>query len=731
MTRFSILILLLISRISLAQFNYKVDQTIPVKNMDGGDLQMPWGAGLNASQFNTMDLNGDGIEDLVLFDRMADKVITFLRVNNEYKYTPEFEILFPKDLTRWMLLRDYNCDGKKDIFTGNVFGIKVYLNTTENGENLSWKHFQFYTGGSTKSEVLMTKGSAVQKINLQLMFDDLPAIADADNDGDLDIFNMEFLGETVEFHQNLSIENGWGCDSLEFKRVTQNWGNFKECRCGTFAFNGEECPPDGGRTKHISGKTLSAFDSNGDQKIDLVFSEGECSHLFLLPNEGSALNPVINSSSEFPSSHPVDFEVFPAAFFEDVDFDGKKDLISTPNLFQKEEAGINFRQSSWFYKNTGTNSSPVFDFVQNNFLQQGMIDVGDNAKPAFFDIDGDEDLDLLISNNTASESLSSEIFLYENIGTETQPAFQLVDEDFLGFSQRQFYNLKIQFSDINRDNTTDLVFTATDIQTNATDLHFISNKSQTILDVSGQRVTDIDFVVFYDDNLLIADVDLDGRPDILAGRETALQFWRNTGTGPQFIFSLADGDFLGLSSAESRSVSCAIGDLDNDGAGDLVFGDQLGKIHIVSDFRNAGSAPEIISDVVYNPLLTSYTEQNFGGRVRPVVANLYDEDKRIIVAGNVLGGLQILRNDGGKSLPNNPVISVYPNPWQESKILKLKIDRAATVQVVTVLGQQINSPIALEAHELYDYDMPPLSKGIYLLKFTVEKKSYTRRLIIL
>src|SRR5690349_1068395 len=215
MTRFSILILLLISRISLAQFNYAVDQTIPVKDMDGGDLQMPWGAGLNASQFNTMDLNGDNIEDLVLFDRMADKVITFLSVNNEYKYAPEFEILFPADLTRWMLLRDYNCDGRKDIFTGNIFGVKVYVNITREGENLSWKHFPCYSGGVTKSEVLMTKGSAAQKINLQLMFDDLPAIADADHDGDLDIFNMHHLGDgTVELHQNLYIENGWGCDSL-------------------------------------------------------------------------------------------------------------------------------------------------------------------------------------------------------------------------------------------------------------------------------------------------------------------------------------------------------------------------------------------------------------------------------------------------------------------------------------------------------------------------------------
>ena len=131
--------------------------------------------------------------------------------------------------TNWLLLRDANCDGRKDIFTGNNLGIKVYMNATGTDGKPAWEHFQFYTGnGGQSSEVLLTKGFST-KVNLQLQFDDLPAIVDADGDGDLDIFNVRFVGNgTVEYHQNFSMERYGSCDSLDFERITQKWGNFTE-----------------------------------------------------------------------------------------------------------------------------------------------------------------------------------------------------------------------------------------------------------------------------------------------------------------------------------------------------------------------------------------------------------------------------------------------------------------------------------------------------------------------
>src|SRR5689334_9723530 len=108
MYRFLFFILLLLPPALHAQFTYVFDQSIPVTNTDGNVLTMPWAGGLNATQYNTMDLDRDGKDDLVLFDRMANKVITLLYKNSQYIYTPEYEIFFPAGISNWLLLRDFN-----------------------------------------------------------------------------------------------------------------------------------------------------------------------------------------------------------------------------------------------------------------------------------------------------------------------------------------------------------------------------------------------------------------------------------------------------------------------------------------------------------------------------------------------------------------------------------------------------------------------------------------------
>jgi hypothetical protein len=728
MPRLLIWILSSLPTFVFAQFTYVIDQSIPVLAVDESNYNMPWAGGLNSTQYNTMDLNHDGIDDLVLFDRMANKVITYVRSQEKFLYAPEFEKLFPESVSGWLLLRDYNCDGLKDIFTADVLGIRVYTNTTEKGENLSWREVIFRTESGFKSEVLLTKGFT-QKGNLQLQFDDLPAIIDVDGDGDLDIFNMKYVGTgTVEFHKNFGIERYGTCDSLDFERITQSWGNFQECHCGTFAFNGAECA-EGGRVKHISGKTLLALDANGDNQMDLVMGEGECNELFLLQNEGTLLSPSINASSSFPQANPANVAEFPAAYYEDVDDDGKKDLLVSPNLFHKESLEPRLDQSNWFYKNTGTTSNPQLSLVTTRFLQRDMIDVGDNSKPSFADMDGDGDLDLFVSNNYQQNAAQTSLF--KNVGTASHPSFIHLDPDYLNFSQYSFYNLKIQFYDIDRNGTVDLVFTATSLANQATDIHYIANKSQTKLDFSGQPVVDIDFTLLYHDNVTFSDVDLDGRPDMLIGRNNgSLEYWRNTsGNAGQFTFALTNDSYLGLNTSDDRqNISCAIGDLDEDGLSDLVFGDHEGMIQIIRDFRHAN---EITSETIYNPLLTAYTNHNLGGHIWPAIAKISDVDKPFIVVGNTLGGLYALRNDGGQSIPENPIIDVYPNPYEKSKTLKVKISEAATVQVLSVTGQQLNDPVSLEAHELYHYHVAQLARGIYLLRFTVDKKSFTRRLVVL
>lgn len=717
---------------SQAQFTYFLNQDIPVRDLNGIELSIPWAGGLNAAQFNTMDLNEDGIEDLVVFDRMANKVITLINSDNQYVPAPEFENLFPSAITNWLLLRDYNCDGQKDIFTGDALGIKVYRNTSVGDGNLQWEQFLFNTGfPGPKSAVLLTQGSE-NKVNLQLQFDDLPSISDVDGDGDLDILNIQYAGHTVEFHQNLSVENSMPCDSLDFKRVTRAWGNFRECSCGTFAFNGNDCPPvSGGRTKHAGGKSLLALDFNGDQQQDLLFSEAECTQLFGLRNDGTSLNPAITSFSGFPQSTPVNFILFPAAFYEDVDFDGKKDLISSPNVFTKEFININLQQSVWFYKNTGTSTHPSFSFVERNFLQRDMIDVGDNAVPAFADYDGDGDFDLFVSRHTSNEYTST-IYLYENVGTGTSPAFRLKTDDYLGFAGSRFYNVRIQFTDINSDETTDLVFSATSFDNASTQLYYLTNMSRSSLDFSNDAPGTLDFGLTSSENVYVVDIDLDGLPDILAGRsEGNLEYWRNNGAAGTPSFVLEKEHYLGFDGSTLRqNITCAAADLDGDGNTDLIIGDQSGKLGVISDFRNADQAFLPEHNIVFNKALNMYGEKNLGGKIWPAVANLFNSTRPAIVVGNVLGGLHILAHDEGKSLPEEPELKVYPNPIADHEVLNIQVDRPGVMQILSVLGQQLSPAVMLTANKLYRYTLPPLASGLYLVQFTMKDKSHTVRFVI-
>jgi hypothetical protein len=730
MLRFVFFILFALPLGLSAQFTYVFDQSIPVTNSDGTILSMPWTGGLNATQYNTMDLDLDGKDDLVLFDRMANKVITLLYKDSQYQYAPEYEFFFPSGISNWLLLRDYNCDGKKDIFTGDVLGVKVYQNISQPGGTLSFKQFLFYSGSPFKSPVLLSKGFS-SKVNLQLQFDDLPAITDADGDGDLDIFNFRFVGNgTVEFHKNFSQERYGKCDSLDFERITQNWGNFRECGCGVIALNGEDCPTSG-RTKHAGGKSLLAMDLDGDQDIDLAMSEAECTRMYQLRNDGTLLNPTINSYASFPGDRPVSLTIYPAGYHEDVDADGLKDLVFSLNIFTKTFQNSDLQKSNLFYKNTGTAANPVYTYTQPDFLQNQMIDVGDNSVPAFADYDGDGDYDMFISRNN-SESLRSTIYLYENTGTEEVPSFRLINEDFLFFSFSEFYNLKIQFVDMDANNTVDLAFTATSAFTGGTNLFLLLNNSQSGFDFFNQSYVPITFNLTYSENLYFTDVNSDGKNDLLLGRGNgAVEYWRNTGQPSQFQFTLDDPTFLGLTSSVLRqNISAAAADLDADGHEDLILGDQSGKLQIVSDYKSASDVLMASTEIVFNPLLKYYAGQNLGGRIWPTVVNLFKSTRPAIVTGNILGGASVLRNDNGESLPDNPVIHVFPNPVTNAETLNISVDRPAFVQLHSVLGQKLGDPLKLQPLQTHSYPLPALSAGMYLLKFTVKDKFYTKRFVV-
>jgi len=159
-------------------FRFQADQSVPVLRQ-GDTLVNAWTGGLNSAQYSTLRLNDDAVDDLVVFDRATGKLTTFVAERHgdgyRWRHAPRYETQFPA-IRYWMLLVDYDQDGKKDIFTYTEFGMRVLRNTSSGGQP-NW---------TTVADPLLTEGSS-GKFNLSVPVSDIPAITDVDGDGDMDI----------------------------------------------------------------------------------------------------------------------------------------------------------------------------------------------------------------------------------------------------------------------------------------------------------------------------------------------------------------------------------------------------------------------------------------------------------------------------------------------------------------------------------------------------------------
>lgn len=703
---------------AFSQFAYEVSGTIPVRNTSSV-LRQAWAGGFNAVQVNKMDINNDSMEDLVLFDRTANKVLTYLASANDFFYAPEYEHLFPADLNNFLLLRDYDGDGLQDIFTGHPFGIKVYRNTTAAQQMLTWEHYRFTTPGGGASDVIISTGF-FGKINIKLQADDLPSITDLDGDGDLDILCMDFSGSgQIEYHKNVSSNVA----APDYVRITEEWGGLRECSCGVFAYANESCNASG-RTQHAGGKFLLALDFDANGATDLLFSESGCDSLYLFTNEGTTENAIFTAATVFPSKG-ASKGLYPTAFYEDVDFDKAKDLLLSYGVFERSDEVSDFSSSLQFFKNIGNTSSPQFSMVSSPLLQSDMIDVGENAVPAFFDYDHDGDEDLFIGcfgKTMPSGIFAGSLFLFENIGTQSQPDFELVNEDYGNLSSLHLYNIKPQFSDVFSDGHPDLVFTATN-QSGTTSLYYIINTTDIGLQLD-LTLNPTSISILFHENVHLTEINNDGLLDLLIGKaDGAVEFWKNTGMGNAPVWTLEDNSYLGLGASTLRqNPSLFATPINRNQEPDLLLMDQNGHLKILADFKTKTDFSDAVENVIYNPLTVQFENRNLGGRTW-VSTYAYSSSNTSLFIGNMMGGLQVL-----SAIQEKTLFEIYPNPITSVQSLTIETAAEGTLQLFSTTGQALQH-YTIE-RGITKIILPVLQAGVYLLRFSGNGATMAKRLVI-
>ncbi|HND87861.1 MAG TPA: VCBS repeat-containing protein, partial [Saprospiraceae bacterium] len=387
---------------------------------DGKSLRYPFAGGLNAGQLSAADLNQDGIQDLVIFDRAGDVFLSFLNGGKagelDYTYAPDYACFFPK-LYDFVLLRDFNGDGAADIFTASdepgSQEVEVYQGYFEN-KTLKFKQFYFtYPPDCINCNPLHIYYPGIDPKywnNLPIVNTDYPDVDDIDGDGDLDILTFAAtVGGNIWWMRNTSVESGWGRDSLHFVLQDRCWGRFYESgqiRCkNSLSNNSATCADSltggvvedrGGEPKRHPGSTVMTYDQNGDGVKEVVLGDVSFDCLNMMFNGGTPTHAwMIAQDTAFPSyDESVDLPVFPVSFYLDLDNDGRKDMAVAPNVKTLSED----IRCLWWYKNVGSATNHIFELQTKSLFVNEMIDIGYGSRPAVADVNGDGLLDIVVGN---------------------------------------------------------------------------------------------------------------------------------------------------------------------------------------------------------------------------------------------------------------------------------------------------------------------------------------------
>jgi hypothetical protein len=702
--------------------------SIPVE-FEGEILQNPWAGGLNSPQFSALDLNGDGREDLVVFERDFYGIVKPFLNNGSttgpaYTYAPFYRHAFPA-MSNWALWADYNCDGKADLFTDVPFGIAVYRNDYQPASGLRF----------TRVSALLKSETPDGQETLYAASPDIPAITDVDLDGDLDILVFGILGSSVEYHKNLSMENYGECDHLEFELKNRCWGYFSENDNTNGITLYDTCPenvPDPEKSVRHAGSTVLALDLDGDGAKDLLLGDLSYNNLVMLMNGGTPDQAVmVNYDSLYPQDIPVDLTVFPAAFHVDVNNDMVKDLLVAPNNPVRSENKNNI----WLYHNDGTDVVPGFEYQTNRFLQEDMIDLGEGARPVFFDYDGDSLLDLVMGNYgyfISDGIYDSKLALYRNTGDASNPVFSWITDDFSSLSSLSLNGVYPAFGDLTGDGVPEMI-----IGDEQGRLFLFSDQSAEgepanfILEAPYYKSIDVGDAAMPQ----IVDVDRDGKNDLLIGeRGGTIDYFRNIGTPAEPEFSTSPtSDFFG---GIDMMIPCCGGysspflTRDSLGQSILYVGSERGWLYLYDDIDGNLDGVFHLADSL----------NLYALRATISGADITGDGRRELVYGEYTGGVSVLKPGQPEFLTVEETaqvqgeLEIWPNPASTIVRLILKSEPGEYMEsgeVYDLHGKKMESRIIPGKVTSLEWDVSKLESGLYFFRvLTTRHRKLNHTLVI-
>ena len=252
------------------------------------------------------------------------------------------------------------------------------------------------------------------------------------------------------------------------------------------------------------------------------------------------------------------------------------------------------------------------------------IDLGTESIPAFGDIDGDGDLDLVVGTKIEpANQRSGGLYWFENVGGRTAPRFQLRGH----LTVLPAFHQAPALGDLDGDGLPDLVLGQFQ---DAVGWYRNTGAS------GGGRFVLVDSAMIRlprGSNGVpeLYDIDGDGDFDLFLGDASGrIAFFKNEGSARGPRFALVSDDYLGVR-AGRRAVP-RVGDLDRDGVTELVLGSEAAGRPAV--FRR------LVRDSALAVALPAYSA--------PVFADVTGDGVQDLLAGTEGGGIVFFRGGGAR-----------------------------------------------------------------------------------
>ena len=581
---------------------------------------------------------------------------------------------------------------------------------------------------------------------------DIPGIADIDHDGDLDFFAFNILGAYINFYKNYQVEELLPCDSIRINLKEACWGKLYQGweRSHVLGVSCELMQPDPTpyKTTH-SGNTLCFFDYDGDSDLDYLNGNLSFSDIQLLINGKVEANhfrdTIISQDTSWTSNgHNFKMAQWPAAFSLDFDQDGLDDLLLSPN---SDNASENYRNVAW-YRNTGTSTSPVFTYQGDSTLSRETIDVGAGSYPMIYDYDKDGRPDLFVGGDGYFQSngtLRARISYYKNTSTPGNPAFTLIDGNFLGIHSQNIRGAYPAVGDLDNDGKDDLVVGHADGT-----ISFYKNQaagtgqpnwqmSQLVL----KDKNNVDIDSFQQAAPFIFDIDKDGKKDLLIGGHGGwVAYYKNVGNTNELKLEHKNSR-LGLAKADPENTFSGssvpwVGKMDNTNDEYLMLGSNSGRIYRYSGLQNGNvTVPYQLVDSIYSNIYGHLSKWS-GMRSAPAIADLDGDGMYEMVVGNILGGVQLFRQvmmvDVSEVASASGGMNIYPNPanemvyfsWDESMAQESK-----ELMIYAVTGQRLYHETISSGTSGKEVSVSELPAGTYICVLSTKTARKVARLVVL